>query len=88
MAAPLIMGNDLRNMTKNSTAILTNKGAIAVNQDPLGQPGFRITPKGSQEVWARNLSGGDVAVVLYNKLGAPPPSPSAPCPTWNITTDG
>jgi hypothetical protein len=67
-ASPLIMGNDLRNISANSRAILLNKNAIAVSQDPLGQMGIRLTPGTvKQQVWARNLVNGDVAVGLYNK---------------------
>lgn len=36
-AAPLIMGNDLRNVSAASKAILLNAEAIAIDQDPLGQ---------------------------------------------------
>lgn len=39
MAAPLIMGNDVRNVTPTAQAILLNKDAIKVNQDPKGQQG-------------------------------------------------
>eukprot|EP00049_Salpingoeca_infusionum_P009158 m.151714 g.151714 ORF g.151714 m.151714 type:complete len:499 (+) comp14257_c0_seq1:116-1612(+) len=81
-AAPLIMGNDLRNMTDSSKAILLNKDAIAVNQDPLGQQGYRVTPKNDTEVWARNLNDGSVAVGLYNKNGG-----TATC-GWDKVTDG
>lgn len=35
MASPLIAGNDLRKMSQDTIQILTNKHAIAVNQDPL-----------------------------------------------------
>eukprot|EP00756_Hemistasia_phaeocysticola_P021628 Hpha_TRINITY_DN15785_c1_g1::TRINITY_DN15785_c1_g1_i6::g.39399::m.39399/K01204/NAGA; alpha-N-acetylgalactosaminidase len=66
-AAPLIMGNDLRNVTAGGKAILQNKEAIAVDQDPLGKMGFRRTPAGNTEVWARELQGGEWAVGLYNK---------------------
>lgn len=67
MAAPLIMGNDLRNVPDDAKAILLNEEVIAVDQDPLGQMGLRVSPKGDTEVWARNLSNGDVAVALLNK---------------------
>ena len=36
-AAPLIMGNDLRNVSAASRAVLLNPHAIAINQDGLGQ---------------------------------------------------
>jgi len=39
LAAPLIAGNDLRNMRPEIHDILTNKEVIAVNQDALGHEG-------------------------------------------------
>ena len=39
LAAPLIAGNDLRDMKPEIHDILTNKEVIAVNQDPLGSAG-------------------------------------------------
>ncbi len=39
LAAPLIAGNDLRNMRPEIHDILTNKEVIAVDQDPLGREG-------------------------------------------------
>ena len=67
VAAPLIMGNDVRNMTKGSLELLQNKDIIAVDQDILGKAGVRITEKGvTSQVWTRELNGGDMGVVLYN----------------------
>ena len=69
--APLIMGNDLRSVPQDSKALLLNTEMIAINQDEHGIAGWRI--KGSEnsehEVWARPLSGGDIAIALLNKLG-------------------
>lgn len=42
MASPLIMSNDLRNLDNSARAILQNKVAIAINQDPLGIQGRRL----------------------------------------------
>lgn len=42
-AAPLIMGNDVRTIPAGSRQILLNKGAIAIDQDPLGKAGGRLT---------------------------------------------
>jgi len=42
LAAPLIASVDLRNIRPDSKALLQNKGAIAINQDPLGIQGQRI----------------------------------------------
>jgi len=37
VAAPLLAGNDVRTMTNETKAILLNKEAIAIDQDPLGE---------------------------------------------------
>ncbi len=71
MAAPLMAGNDLRSMTPEVKVILTNKEAIAVDQDPLGKQGSRVRDDGDQEVWVKPLSGGNRAVVLFNRGPAP-----------------
>jgi len=71
LAAPLLAGNDLRNMTPAILEILTNREVIAVNQDKDGKQGQRITKSGDQEVWARPLSGGAQAIGLFNRGGTP-----------------
>ncbi|XP_051877303.1 alpha-galactosidase A isoform X2 [Pristis pectinata] len=43
MAAPLLMSNDLRNINPDSKALLQNQYIIAINQDPLGIQGHRVT---------------------------------------------
>jgi len=88
VAAPLIMGNDPRNISAESLAILMNKDAIAVDQDALGQMGVRLDNSSAapQQRWARTLANGDVAVALYNKLGGS--APAAPCPSWNVSNNG
>lgn len=43
MAAPLLMSNDLRQISSQAKALLQNKEVIAINQDPLGKQGYRIT---------------------------------------------
>ncbi len=67
LAAPLIAGNDLRDMTKETVEILTNKEAIAVDQDPLGKQGVKVRDDGDFEVWVKQLSDGSRAVVLFNR---------------------
>jgi len=42
VAAPLIASVDLRKIRPEAKALLQNKGAIAVNQDPLGIQGRRV----------------------------------------------
>jgi alpha-galactosidase len=70
LAAPLIAGNDLRNMRPEIHDILTNKEVIAVDQDALGREGERVAKKGDVQVWARQLKDGSRAVVLLNGGGA------------------
>ncbi|KAF2078452.1 hypothetical protein CYY_000202 [Polysphondylium violaceum] len=68
MSAPLIAGNDLRNVDPDTLAILTNQEVIAINQDPMGKQGtlVRSTNDGYNQIWARPLSDGSRAVVLFN----------------------
>ncbi|XP_065841971.1 uncharacterized protein [Oscarella lobularis] len=42
LKAPLIMGNDLRNASKDTIMVLSNKEVIAINQDSLGVQGTLI----------------------------------------------
>ena len=73
VAAPLIAGNDLRNMSPATKDILTNPEAIAVNQDPAGMQGTRVTRVpgvgGDLEVWSKPLgtNGTTKAVALFNR---------------------
>jgi len=67
LAAPLIAGNDLRDMKPEIRAILTNKEVIAVNQDPLGREGHRVRKDVDSDVWAKPLQDGSRAVVLLNR---------------------
>jgi alpha-galactosidase len=69
LAAPLIAGNDLRNMRPEIHAILTNQEVIAVDQDGLGREGERVWKDGDVEVWAKQLADGSRAVVLLNRGG-------------------
>ena len=67
LAAPLIAGNDLREMTPAIHDILTNKEVIAIDQDRDGKQAKRISNSGDQEIWARPLAGGAYAVALFNR---------------------
>ena len=67
LAAPLISGNDLRNMSAETLSILTNKEVIAVNQDSLGIQGLRYAVKDSVETWLKPLKNGEWAVCLLNR---------------------
>jgi alpha-galactosidase len=67
LAAPLIAGNDLRDMRPEIHDILTNKEVIAVNQDPLGRQAQRVRKDGDREVWSKQLQDGGRAVILFNR---------------------
>jgi alpha-galactosidase len=67
LAAPLIAGNDLSNMSAATRAILLNKEIIAIDQDALGTQAHRAAKTGDAEVWVRPVSGGGRAVALLNR---------------------
>jgi alpha-galactosidase len=66
LAAPLLAGNDLPNMTPEVKAILTNRDVIAIDQDRLGREGTRAYSDGEVDVWTRQLSGGAMAIAVIN----------------------
>jgi alpha-galactosidase len=70
LAAPLMAGNDIRSMSNDVKEILTNKEVIAVDQDPLGRQGRRVSKKGDLEVWSKELADGGRAVALLNRSGS------------------
>ena len=67
LAAPLISGNDLRNMSKETNEILTHKEVIAVDQDALGIQGFKYSSEDSVETWFKPLKNGEWAVCFLNR---------------------
>jgi alpha-galactosidase len=67
LAAPLLAGNDIRSMNDDTKEILTNREAIAVDQDQAGHQGHRVSQSGETETWIRELADGGVAVALFNK---------------------
>lgn len=67
LAAPLMAGNDLTKMTKETQEILTNKEVISINQDKLGVQGHRFLRADSVETWYKPLENGDWAVAFLNR---------------------
>eukprot|EP00756_Hemistasia_phaeocysticola_P021196 Hpha_TRINITY_DN15761_c6_g6::TRINITY_DN15761_c6_g6_i1::g.38595::m.38595/K07407/E3.2.1.22B, galA, rafA; alpha-galactosidase len=73
MASPLLAGTDLVHASKQTLSILTNRAALAVNQD-LGVGGkiqgrlvkSTAVQGGDLQVWTKQLSTGGVAVLLVN----------------------
>ena len=67
LAAPLMAGNDIRDMPPAVRDILLNREVIAIDQDALGVQGRRLRDEGGREVWAKRLDGGAHAVILFNR---------------------
>jgi alpha-galactosidase len=71
IASPLIMGNDLRSLSKETLGILTNKEAIGIDQDELGLQGKLVDePAPGLQVWVKGLktkSNKKYAVALFNR---------------------
>ncbi|KAK9811915.1 hypothetical protein WJX72_012363 [[Myrmecia] bisecta] len=67
LKSPLLIGADLRTLSKSALSVLTAAEVIAANQDPLGVAGDLIWKEGPIEVYAGPLQGGDRAVVLFNR---------------------
>jgi alpha-galactosidase len=70
LAAPLLAGHDVRTMPDYIADILLNKEVIAIDQDPAGIQGTRVSQIGPEgytlEVWKKPLAKG-VAVGLFNR---------------------
>ncbi|MDQ6764430.1 MAG: glycoside hydrolase family 27 protein [Bacteroidota bacterium] len=67
LAAPLMAGNDIRKMSKETQAILTNKEVIAINQDAAGIEGFKYRAQDSLEIWVKPLSDDNWAICFLNR---------------------
>lgn len=66
MSAPLVLGNDLRKISKPVLDMVTNRDLIAIDQDALGKQAKRIR-SGLVDVLAKPLADGGVAVCFFNK---------------------
>ena len=76
LKSPLLMGNDLRELSPESLSILNNPAIIAISQDPLGSAAFLVRKDlnvkkdkygvGETHLWSGSLSGGDQVVILFN----------------------
>ena len=67
LAAPLIAGNDLRNMTAETLNILTNKELLAIDQDSLGIQGFKYQASDSVETWLKPLKNDEWSYCVLNR---------------------
>ncbi|MDQ1770660.1 glycoside hydrolase family 27 protein [Labilibaculum sp. A4] len=67
LAAPLMAGNDLRNLNKATAEILMNEEVIAIDQDSDGHQARKFIDMGEYEIWAKPLADGEVAVCFLNR---------------------
>ena len=67
LAAPLMAGNDLGNMSPETADILKNAEVIALDQDVLGKQGFCYRDNGDYEIWIKKLTNNEKAVCLLNR---------------------
>ncbi|MFJ9713207.1 NPCBM/NEW2 domain-containing protein [Streptomyces sp. NPDC101234] len=71
MAAPLLIGTDLRKASPATFDILDNKEVIAVDQDPLGKQGTVVSSEYGRWVVAKEMQDGSRAVALFNETDSP-----------------
>ena len=66
LSSPLVLGNDVRSMNKETRDLLTNKEVIAINQDSLGVQGFRFMNENDIEIWVKALANDEWAIAFVN----------------------
>jgi alpha-galactosidase len=67
VAAPLIIGADVRALSNQAITMLTNAEVIGVNQDPVGIQGTRVKRQDDVEVWVKPLSDNGCGVAMLNR---------------------
>ena len=71
LAAPLIVNSDIRNIDKETLALLTNTELLQINQDRLGKQGTTISKNETVQILKKELSGGEVAICVFNRSDKP-----------------
>lgn len=66
MAAPLILGNDIRTMSPEICDLIKNGDLISINQDKLGKQAKRIK-EGKVDILVKPLEGNKTALCIFNK---------------------
>lgn len=66
LAAPLIIGCDLKKLDDFTLNLLANPEVIAVDQDPLGRQAQCVKDINGLQIWARLLADGTTAVGIFN----------------------
>lgn len=75
LKSPLILGNDVTNMTNETLTIITNKAIIDINQDAAGSPANRMWKRsvdegGDLSLWAGSLVNNTFVFALLNTAPA------------------
>lgn len=69
LKSPLVLGNDVTNMTQEDFGIITNRQIIAINQDN-SSPGYRVlktpTLSGALHLFTNQLEDDSFVVTLFN----------------------
>lgn len=65
-STPLMLGCDIRKMTKETKDIVTNRALIEINQDPDCRPPFLLNNQGERKTYAKRLANGDFAILFLN----------------------
>lgn len=73
LESPLMIGCDIRSMTKETKAILTNRALIDIQQDPRCNRPYLFKFAGNDDfpIIVRALANGDIAVGFFNLSDAP-----------------
>eukprot|EP01043_Picozoa_sp_COSAG02_P038586 COSAG02_NODE_2986_length_7614_cov_78.950632_4_plen_346_part_00 len=66
LKSPLLLGNDLTNMSQTTLDILGNTHLLAINQDSMGRAALRVSNTTTTQVWAGPLSKNKAVLVLLN----------------------
>ena len=67
LAAPLMVSADMVSLSSASQTTISNREAIAIDQDPAGLQARLLSSGGNGEVWVKPLADGDRAVALLNR---------------------
>jgi alpha-galactosidase len=69
LAAPLMVSADLISLSSASQTTISNREAIAIDQDPAGLQARLLSASGEGQVWVKPLANGQRAVALLNRGG-------------------
>ena len=89
--SPLLLGNDVSNMSAATLAIVGNEALLAVNQDALGIAARRFRNSSNIQLWGGALAAGHYVVVALNAADVAAnvaftwADAGAPAAAWDVT---